>query len=168
MMKLNRNIRTYTLVLLLAYISLAVIIVVNYFVLYRTGELDGLEKIVKAQQQTPSIYNGLSEVMAAYKYEGYRQRRPEIVAIGTSSAMQIRDYFFTKSFYNLGGLAHGQSQAFALMDQLIYKHPPKTVLFAVDFWTFCIQKSEYPPFKRPTGTFQDGPMPRVIPAQIWG
>ena len=125
MMKFNRHIRIYIWIALLAYMSIAALIAVNYFVLYQTGELDGLDKIVKAQQQTSGLYNGLSEGMAAYKYEGYRQRRPEIVAIGTSRAMQIRDYFFTKPFYNLGGLVQGQTQAFALLDQLILKHPPK-------------------------------------------
>ena len=140
MMKFNRHIRTYIWIALLAYMSIAALIAVNYYVLYQTGELDGLDKIVKAQQQTSGLYNGLSEGMAAYKYEGYRQRRPEIVAIGTSRAMQIRDYFFTKPFYNLGGLVQGQTQAFALLDQLILKHPPQTIIFAVDFWTFCTQK----------------------------
>jgi hypothetical protein len=42
------------------------------------------------------------------------------------------------------------------MDQLILKHPPKVIIFVVDFWTFCNQKSEFPPFKRPTSTFHDG------------
>ena len=156
MMKFNRHIRTYIWIALLAYMSIAALIAVNYYVLYQTGELDGLDKIVKAQQQTSGLYNGLSEGMAAYKYEGYRQRRPEIVAIGTSRAMQIRDYFFTKPFYNLGGLVQGQTQAFALLDQLILKHPPQTIIFAVDFWTFCTQKKEFLPFIRPTGTFHDG------------
>ena len=156
MMELNRNIRIYIAIVLFAYMIIAALIAVNYLVLYQTGELDDLEQIVKAQQQTPSLYNGLSQGLAAYKYEGYRQRRPEIVAIGTSRAMQIRDYFFTKPFYNLGGLVQGQSQTFALMDQLILKQPPKTVIFAVDFWTFCTQKKEFPPFIRPTGAFHDG------------
>ena len=155
-MTFYRHIRIYIFVLLLAYVSIAALIMMNFSVLYFTGELDGLDKIVKAQQQTPSLYNGLSEGMAAYKYEGYRQRRPEVVAIGTSRAMQIRDYFFTKPFYNLGGLVQGQSQAFALIDQLIIKHPPKMIIFAVDFWTFCSQKKEFLPFIRPTGTFHDG------------
>ena len=155
-MTFYRHIRIYIFVLLLTYVSIAALIAMNFSVLYFTGELDGLDKIVKAQQQTPSLYNGLSEGMAAYKYEGYRQRRPEVVAIGTSRAMQIRDYFFTKPFYNLGGLVQGQSQAFALMDQLIIKHPPQMIIFAVDFWTFCSQKKEFLPFIRPTGTFHDG------------
>ena len=155
-MTFYRHIRIYIFVLLLAYVSIAALITMNFSVLYFTGELDGLDKIVKAQQQTSGLYNGLSEGMAAYKYEGYRQRRPEIVAIGTSRAMQIRDYFFTKPFYNLGGLVQGQTQAFALLDQLILKHPPQTIIFAVDFWTFCTQKKGFLPFIRPTGTFHDG------------
>lgn len=135
---------------------MAVLITINYLVLFQTGELNDLKQIVKTQQKTPSLYNGLSRGLAAYKYEGYLQRRPEIVAIGTSRAMQIRDYFFTKPFYNLGGLVQGQSQAFALMDQLILKQPPKTIIFLVDFWTFCTQKKEFPPFARPTSKFHDG------------
>jgi hypothetical protein len=39
---------------------------------------------------------------------------------------------------------------------LLLKQPPKTVIFAVDFWTFCTTKEEFPPFARPTGTYHDG------------
>lgn len=155
-MKFNLKIRNYILIVLGAYTIIASLIATNYFVLYRTGEMDDLDKIVATQQKNSGLYNGLSRGMAAYKYEGYRQRQPEIVAIGTSRAMQIRDYFFTRPFYNLGGLVHGQAQAFALLDRLLMKQLPKTVIFAVDFWTFCARKSEFPPFERPTGSYHDG------------
>jgi len=156
MMNLNRKIRNYVFVVLIAYAIVAALIGANYLVLYQTGELADLDKIVAAQQRNYGLYNGLAVGTAAYKYEGYRQRRPEIVAIGTSRAMQIRDYFFNRPFYNLGGLVQGQGQAFALWDRLLVDQPPKTVIFAVDFWTFCTQKSEFPPFRRPTGLHHDG------------
>lgn len=155
-MKLNRKIRRYALVVLVTYAIVAALIGANYLVLYRTGELADLDKVVAAQQRHGGLYKGLSVGLAAYKYEGYRQRRPDIVAIGTSRAMQIRDYFFAQPFYNLGGLVHGQVQAFALWDRLLTVQPPKTVVFAVDFWTFCSRKTEFPPFQRPTGSFHDG------------
>ena len=147
MMKLNRKIRIYVSVVLVAYAIVASLIGANYLVLFRTGEVADVETIVDAQQRHGGLYNGLSVGLAEYKYEGYRQRRPEIVAIGTSRAMQIRDYFFTQPFYNLGGLTQGQGQAFALWDRLLASQPPKTVIFAVDFWTFCTRKYEFPPFK---------------------
>lgn len=156
MMKLNREISVYMLIILVAYGIVASLIAVNYLVLYRSGDLTDLPTIVATQQRDQGLYGGLAVGLAAYKYETYKQRRPEIVAIGTSRALQIRDYFFTRPFYNLGGMTNGQMQAFALMDRLLLKQPPKTVIFAVDFWTFCTHKKEFPPFSRPTGSYHDG------------
>lgn len=156
MSNLNRRIRTYALLVLAAYGLTALLIGADYVVLYRTGELAKISEIVTDQQRRGGLYLGLAAGIAAYKYEGYQQRHPDIVAIGTSRAMQIRDYFFTQPFYNLGGLAQGQMQAFALMDRLLLRQPPKTVIFAVDFWTFCTTKEEFPPFTRPNSTFHDG------------
>lgn len=166
-MKLNHAIRKYTLVVLLAYGAVAASIAVNYLVLYRTGELAELPAVVAAQQKNGGLHNGLSVGMAAYKYEAYRQRHPEIVALGTSRAMQIRDYFFTRPFYNLGGLVQGQAQAFALMDGLLLKQPPKTVILVADFWTFCARREEIPPFGRPTGSYHDGQGDPNKPVLLW-
>ena len=42
------------------------------------------------------------------------------------------------------------------LDRLLREQPPQLVIFVVDYWAFCTGKEEFPPFKRPRGTFHDG------------
>src|SRR5256885_1593842 len=94
---------------------------------------------------------------ANYKYAAYRAASPEIVAIGTSRAMQIRESFFNASFYNLGGLVQGPFQANALAERLLLREPrPKLVVFALDYWTFCGLPSERSHGAAPAEVAHDG------------
>jgi hypothetical protein len=130
--------RGFLISLLAIYALVAAAIGINYAVLWRTGELGSLQGIILRQAQDGAIYNALSIGFADYKYASYRHAAPQIVAIGTSRAMQIRQSFFRKPFYNLGGLTQGPAQANVLADRLLLRgDPPKLVIFALDFWTFC-------------------------------
>lgn len=153
--------------MVLSYLIIAGLVAVNYLVLYRTGELEDLPDIVAEQQKRDGLYNAYSIGFAAYKYETYRQRQPEIVAIGNSRSLNIRDYFFAQKFFNIGGLALNPIHAFSLMDQLLVKHPPKAVFFTVEYSTFCALKKEYPPFVRPNSTFHPGQGDPESPLLLW-
>jgi len=106
-------------------------------VLWRAEELVSIDAVIDRQARDEAIYNALSIGFADYKYAAYRRRRPQIVAIGTSRAMQIRQRFFLVPFYNLGGLTQGPGQANVLADRLLLESPPKILIFALDYWTFC-------------------------------
>jgi hypothetical protein len=141
--------RRFLISLLAIYAVVMAAIVVNYAVLWRAGELGALEDIIARQQRGGAIYNALSIGFADYKYATYRQMAPQVVSIGTSRAMQIRQHFFLKPFYNLGGLTQGPAQANVIADRLLLRgDPPKLVIFALDFWTFC---------RLPTTSAQDRP-----------
>jgi hypothetical protein len=124
--------------LLVVYAMLMGALGINYAVLWRAGELLGLDEIIALQHRDGAIYNALSIGFADYKYAAYRAAAPQIVAIGTSRAMQIRQDDFTAPFYNLGGLTQGPDQANVLADRLLLRRDaPRLVIFALDFWTFC-------------------------------
>ncbi len=130
--------RIFLAILLSIFGLLEIAIGFDLLVLWKAGELRSLNAIVDKQQKDGSLYGGLSTGLADYKYATYRKLSPEIVAIGTSRVMQIRQSFFHKPFYNLGGLARGEDQANVLASRLILRGPvPKVVIFALDFWTFC-------------------------------
>src|SRR5580693_8571968 len=130
--------RRFLLSLTTVYAMLVVAIGVNYAVLWRAGELRALGDIIARQRESGAIYNALSIGFADYKYAAYRAVAPQIVAIGTSRAMQIRQRDFVAPFYNLGGLTQGPEQANVLADRLLLRgDPPGVVIFALDFWTFC-------------------------------
>jgi hypothetical protein len=155
-MNLN-GVNRFLIALLAAYTILLVAIGVNYAVLWRAGELQSLDKIVRDQRDRGEIYNALSIGFADYKYAAYRQRAPEIVAIGTSRAMQIRQQYFLKPFYNLGGLVQGAGQANVLADRLLLRGiPPRIVIFALDYWTFCRLATDRAPDKAVRDVFHDG------------
>lgn len=142
--------RRFLTVILFVYAILATAIAGNLFVLWKAGELQPVDFIIREQLRTGALYNALSVGFADYKYVSYHNAAPEIVAIGTSRAMQIRKHFFVKPFYNLGGLANGPGQANVLADRLLLQGtPPKVVIFALDYWTFCqpatTRSSERPP-----------------------
>jgi hypothetical protein len=136
---MNRiRLRQFLVSLLAAYAVLAVAMGVNYAVLWRAGELRPLDDIISRQDRNGAVYNALSIGFADYKYASYRHAAPHIVAIGTSRAMQIRQSFFRKPFYNLGGLTQGPAQANVLADRLLLRgDSPRAVIFVLDFWTFC-------------------------------
>jgi hypothetical protein len=131
--------RRFLLSLTTVYAMLVLAIGVNYAVLWRAGELRALGDIVARQRENGAIYNALSIGFADYKYAAYRAVAPQIVAIGTSRAMQIRQHDFVAPFYNLGGLTQGPAQANVLADRLLLRRDaPRLVIFALDFWTFCV------------------------------
>jgi len=130
--------RSFLVPLLAIYALLLLAIGINLVVFWRVGEMVGIDEIVRLQRQDGAVYNGLKHSFADYKYAAYRQAEPEIVALGTSRAMQLRQTFFAAPFYNLGGLANGTGQANVVLDRLILREPPpRLVIFSLDYWTFC-------------------------------
>jgi hypothetical protein len=141
---------------LLIYALAGLAVLVDVVVLWKAGEFTALDDIIQRQKRG-AIYNALSISFADYKYAAYTETRPQIVAIGTSRAMQIRATFFRPSFYNLGGLVQGPLQANAIANRLILRErPPKLVIFALDFWTFCRRPGERAGGPRPSETMHDG------------
>src|SRR3989338_6341419 len=75
------------------------------WVLFMAGEFASAEGILKRKQEAPPMLVG----RAYSDLGGYMQQRaaqvykPEILAIGTSRAMQFRADFFNRRFYNAGG-----------------------------------------------------------------
>lgn len=129
--------RYFLIVFSALYTGLMTLIGLDLLILNHAGEYADLDRLIDEQNATGGVYNGFVHSLAEYKYLAYAKRQPEIVAIGTSRAMQIRDMWFTRPFYNLGGLVQGPQQANAIADRLLLSQPPKVVIFMLDFWTFC-------------------------------
>lgn len=135
----------FTVTFILLCVVSALVIFANLLVMKNANEYADLDALLADQTISNGIYNGFSHSLADYKYRAYLSLSPEIVAIGTSRAMQIRGYFFNAPFYNLGGLVSRPEQAIAIASQLLLKKPPKVVLFMLDYWSFCGQPNEVLP-----------------------
>lgn len=146
----------YARILLFAFCLFQVGVLANLGFLWQAEELGSAQSLVERHHSEGGIYNALSVSLADYKYRSYSETKPNIVAIGTSRAMPFRGYFFKSSFYNLGGLVHGQRQAFSLFDGLLKKNPPRIAIIALDYWTFCSLGAEPKTVTRPLDGFHDG------------
>ncbi len=108
-------------------------------VLRQTGEMVPLGEIIARQRQAPVLY-GTAYVgsVPAYKLESVKQRRPEIIAMGSSQAFQLRQEFFRdpSRFYNASMGALPLSGPLLFLEQLPPEALPKVILLTVDSWWF--------------------------------
>lgn len=139
----------------------------NALFLWRTGEHLGLRAIVDEQIESGGLYNGLVAYLD-YKEAVYKRRAPQIVALGSSIPLHIRDYAFKVPFYNLGGSVRSQPEAFMVTDRFFRIHRPSTVLYVLDFWHFCTPNIEGIVRRpAPRGDFGHRPIPLLTsPSQI--
>ncbi len=119
---------------------------VNYLYLYNAGEFRSIKEIINYQNisQTYRKYGtAIHNDTYHYKLEGYKRRKPDVVAIGSSRVMQFRDRFFSKSFYNTGGAMTSLDRGRVLLKELFaINHRPKLIILGIDFWWFNPQKDK--------------------------
>ncbi|MBF0625421.1 MAG: hypothetical protein HQL82_11525 [Magnetococcales bacterium] len=134
-----------------AWILFMGMMAVNWLLLWRAGETD-LATIAQRQVASQGMANLLSVPFFDYKRALYLIRKPEITALGSSRSLQIRQYFFTRPFYNMGGGSKELDDAFAMADELLLEHPPKLIVQALDIWTFWSDRPVLPSqAQRPRG-----------------
>jgi len=83
--------------------------------------------------------------MYHYKLELYKKIKPEILALGSSRVMQIRQDSFKVKFANAGGAISSLASVDQFVKQILPVYKPKVVLWGLDFWWF--NKTFQPPVK---------------------
>ncbi|EMI16080.1 hypothetical protein RMSM_07003 [Rhodopirellula maiorica SM1] len=128
---------------------LLLIALVTELSLWKTGETWPAIYAVRQQQiaaeETIYCRDFLSQQFGVYKFATIKRRNPEIVAIGSSRVMQIRDFMFSplqESFYNAGGMTQSVTELGEYVELLEQdKLPnPKVAIIGIDPWWL---KSEY-------------------------
>jgi len=71
-----------------------------------------------------------------FKFHRMRALKPEVICLGTSRVLQIRDLFFSGSFYNGGGMLGSFADIHGYVEALRsgYLPKPKVVIFGIDPW----------------------------------
>ncbi len=106
-------------------------------VLRQAGETLEVNEIVPRQQASQALYgSALFEDDTQYKLELVRARRPEILALGSSRALQFRSEFFRTSFANAGRGMNAIDHGAGFIDEMLKFHRPRTVILTVDLWWF--------------------------------
>ncbi|WP_372718227.1 hypothetical protein [Novipirellula sp.] len=135
---------------LLCFLSpLAVLVLVPELALWKTGETWPASYVAQQQQSATeeTLYSRdfLSQQFGVYKFATIQMRKPEIIALGSSRVMQIRDFMFTpiqKSFYNAGGMTQSVTELTEYIELLEQEElpDPKVAIIGIDPWWI---KSEY-------------------------
>ena len=97
----------------------------------------GREEIVERQIETGAIYGtALNQNTFGYKIELCRQRRPDIIAIGSSRVLLVREEFFNTTFVNAGGVMNHLSEGVLFVNQIAKDGLPPLVILGADIWWF--------------------------------
>lgn len=128
----------------------ALVFSLNLFFMYRVNEFWSIEDVIRANLDTSSagvLYNGLTH-SSDYREGMAAVIRPRIMAIGSSRAFSVRDYFFNDTYMGLGGYFRGSHDfkysQFESARQLIAAIDPnlKVLFVFVDYWWFMADVSE--------------------------
>lgn len=133
-------IRFFATLGLLLLLGLGIFAPYSMLWLYQSGDA-AVERAVAAQSKGEFAVFGsaLSQDFVDYKLQLYAATRPEIIAIGSSRAMQFRGAWFTKPFLNMGGVAGNLGELSSTINALLKISRPQAVIIAIDFWWFMPQ-----------------------------
>ncbi len=114
----------------------------NAIFLNRVNEDWNVSEVIRTQLTKGALYNGLT-YGPEYKTGMFREIKPKIVSLGSSRAMQFRNYFFRQSFYNLGGDVRRPQDAFQLASELFPNGRPDVLIYTTDFWNYFKGQGKY-------------------------
>lgn len=134
------GVRALALRLAVFALPLASLIGVLELGLWRSGETAPLAWVSARQAAGEKLLFDREIFETPYlflKREGVRQRRPAIVAVGSSRALQFRDLMFApheREFFNAGRTIDSVDDVDLMVDYLIETSPPRAVVLVVDPW----------------------------------
>lgn len=102
-----------------------------------TGEFGSLDRAIQEQRENPAIRigRGYSEPKFYLKSVNADYYQPEVMALGTSRAMQFKHDYFTRSFYNCGGVVSSNYSEYENFLKSLSYHP-QVILLDLDAWVF--------------------------------
>lgn len=137
---LPSGVRTLLGRLALFFAPVACVLALLEVVLWRTGDSWPLAKVLEAQgQRTGAIFmRGLvDQSLYAYKWKALHERRPEVLALGSSRVMKFRAEMFgddAARFYNAGGLVTSIEDLTAFVASLPADRTPRLLILGIDSW----------------------------------
>ncbi|MDP6342131.1 MAG: hypothetical protein QF491_01265, partial [Alphaproteobacteria bacterium] len=117
--------------------------------LWRAGEFLPLAEIVARQQTDGDIYgSALHDDEFDYKLVLATTRRAEVMALGSSRILQLRQEFFSRSFTNAGRAMSSLREGEEYLAALAVASRPRLMILGVDPWWFNPRRPAYAP-RRP-------------------
>ncbi|MEK7185048.1 MAG: hypothetical protein AAB726_00280 [Patescibacteria group bacterium] len=111
------------------------------FLAQYSGELMPLSTVVKRQFQTqiPVLFGRevVDQELSRYKYLVLSALSPDVVALGSSRVMQMRQEMFPQvTFYNAGGMIHGLGELSEFTEIYRPAIKPRIIFFGIDHYWF--------------------------------
>lgn len=132
-----KSYKSYILIFILSIVILGIPIVINLIFLYRSDEISPYSTIIREQLARNGIYgSAYNGNDLKYKVELVRQVKPDIVVIGSSRAMNVRGFVFTRPFVNCGGVSSNLRESETFVREMLKAHVPKVAVYFVDYWWF--------------------------------
>jgi hypothetical protein len=133
----TKSFKRYVVVFAAAIVIIGIPCLANFVFLWRANELSPYSTIISEQLAQEGVYgSAYNGNDLKYKVELVRQVKPEIVVIGSSRAMNVRDLPFTRSFVNCGGVSSNLLESETFVTEMLKVHVPKVALYFVDYWWF--------------------------------
>lgn len=129
--------KKFSIIFLLSFCMLALLLLVILGILRQHYEHNSYENIVKKQIQNNAIYgSALNENYFLYRLELIKQKKPKIVALGSSRAGQFRQKFFNAPFVAATNGANSLAEMSYFIDEMLKQHHPTLVILTLDPWWF--------------------------------
>jgi len=129
--------RRYVLAILVCITPPVIVAALCAWLLYQSDEFATARDIATYLQSHDAIYGtGVHDVRRQIHFEILRARNPEIIALGSSRALDFRQEFFTKRFASAGQALTTLEQGMAFIEAMQDMPPPDVIIFTVDFWWF--------------------------------
>ena len=126
--------------LVAALVSFGVLAAGLQWLFTRTGEID-LSHVLDRQLARPLgevlFLSGINQNSYRYKLALFDRERPDVVAIGSSRAMELRGELFSRSFITLGGAVNNLENLESVAAHVAASAtPPKHAYVLIDPWLF--------------------------------
>ena len=110
--------------------------ILNYWFLYRAGEVQSFSLLVDKQVREGVLYgSGLNGNSFQYKLKLAERVQPDVLVVGASRVMQYRKEAFTVPMVNMGGAFQELDEGSRLIREILkFKHKPKVILLGFDYW----------------------------------
>ncbi len=129
----------WSLLLLLFWTPVLILATAFELLLWRTGESWTISRVLDVQRRDPGrlfLRRYLDQGLYRYKFLGMLERRPAILALGSSRVMRFRAPMFGDSanFYNAGGLIQNLDDLESFVRLTPDTAMPRVIILGIDMW----------------------------------
>ena len=131
----NSAAKRYLIYWALPLVLLFMAVLISALFLWRSGELQSLQRIIDAQKAHNALYGtAIYSDDHPYKQLLLTSRPAELIMLGSSRALPAVQKMFRVPFTHLGRMANSTRHLEIAVDNILASGAPKIVIMMLDFW----------------------------------